>query len=72
MNSLLRAEAVAKVLDTSRQNVYNLAKAGTLRAVVFKAKSGKGPRRDRSTYRFREEDVAAFIEGHLCEGEAVR
>ena len=59
MNPLLRAEAVAKVLDTSRQNVYNLAKAGTIRAVVFKAGG------NRFTYRFRAEDVESFISGHL-------
>lgn len=59
MNSLLRAENVAKILDTSRQNVYNLAKSGTIRAVVFKAGG------NRFTYRFRPEDVASFIEGHL-------
>lgn len=66
MNALLRAEAVAKLLDTSRQNVYNLAKSGAIKAVIFKA-SG-----NRFTYRFRETDVASFIEGHLCEGRPER
>lgn len=63
MNALLRAEAVAKILDCSRQNVYNLAQRGVIRAVVFAAGG------NRSTYRFREEDVQSFVEGHLRDGK---
>ncbi|GAB4366811.1 MAG: hypothetical protein Kow00128_10600 [Deltaproteobacteria bacterium] len=53
---LLRAEDVARTLQTSRQTVYNLAKAGALPAIRFATKPG------RETVRFREEDVTAFIE----------
>jgi excisionase family DNA binding protein len=63
VNVLLRAETVAKILDTSRQNVYNLAKSGSIRAVVFKAGG------NRWTYRFRAVDVEAFVSGHLREGK---
>lgn len=59
MNSLIRPEAVARILGISKMCVYNLARAGAIRSVTFKA-SG-----DRFTYRFREEDLAAFVESHL-------
>jgi excisionase family DNA binding protein len=49
-------------LGVSKQTVYNLARAGVIRAVVFKSQG------DRWTYRFRPEDVAAFIEGNLRDG----
>jgi excisionase family DNA binding protein len=64
MTSLLRPEDVARTLGVSRQTIYNLAKAGALRAVIFKTRG------DRWTYRFRHEDVDAFIGGHLREGRA--
>ncbi len=63
---LLRAEDVAEALGTSRQTVYSLAQGGLLRSVVFKT-SG-----NRSTYRFRAEDVQAFIVSNLREGRGAR
>ncbi len=63
MTPLLLAREVAKVLNCSDQNVVNLAKAGKLRAVVFKAGG------DRWTYRFRAEDLEAFIQANLRDGK---
>jgi excisionase family DNA binding protein len=58
----LKATDVAKILKCSSANIYNLVKAGFIQAVVFKAGG------NRSTYRFRQEDVDAFIKGHLYGG----
>jgi hypothetical protein len=44
--------------------VYALARSGALRAVVFKTQG------TRWTYRFRDEDIEDFIQGHLREGKA--
>jgi predicted DNA-binding transcriptional regulator AlpA len=59
---LLRAEDVCKAWDISRSGVYNLATSGILPCVRFRTK-GK-----RDTIRFREEDLDAFVRGHLCDG----
>lgn len=66
MNPTRRAKYVAGVLDCSEMTVYNLARAGELRAVVFKTQG------TRWSYRFRDEDIEAFIKGHLREGKATR
>jgi predicted DNA-binding transcriptional regulator AlpA len=58
---LIRAEAVAKILGTSRSNVYSLAKSGVLPHVAFKTRG------DRDTIRFRSVDIESFITGHLRE-----
>ena len=62
MNPLLNAEAVSKILGTSRPTVYTLSKTGALRTVVFRTRPGKW------TYRWREEDVRDFIKKSLREG----
>jgi hypothetical protein len=59
---LLRAEDVASSLGITRSGVYNLAKSGILAHVAFRSKG------NRDTIRFREEDLASFIRGHLCDG----
>jgi excisionase family DNA binding protein len=64
LNALLRPENVARILGVSKQTVYNLAKAGALRAVIFKTRG------DRWTYRFRQEDCEGFIESSLRDGKA--
>lgn len=57
---LLKAKDVGRDLGgISDSMVYQLAKAGKLKAVVFQAWPGK-----RGTIRFRPEDVQAFIEEH--------
>lgn len=64
---LLRPEDVARILGVSKQTIYNLSKAGSLRAVVFKSRG------DRWTYRFRETDVQLFVDGNVRDGrEGVR
>lgn len=66
MNPTRRAKYVAKVLDCSEMTIYNLARSGELRAVVFKTRG------TRWSYRFRDEDIEAFIQGHLREGRPER
>ena len=61
---LLRPEDVARVLGVTRSTIYNLAKSGALRAVVFKTRG------DRWIYRFRPQDVEEFVNGNLREGKA--
>ncbi len=56
---LLRAEDVGRILGITRAGAYNLAKAGVIPHVAFKSKG------DRFTIRFRQQDVDAFISGHL-------
>jgi len=62
VNALLRPETVAQILGVSKQTIYNLSKAGALRAVVFKSQG------DRWTYRFRTEDIEAFVAGNVRDG----
>jgi predicted site-specific integrase-resolvase len=59
---LLRAEDVGRILGVSRAGAYNLAKSGVIKYVAFRSKG------NRDTIRFREEDLASFIRGHLCDG----
>jgi predicted DNA-binding transcriptional regulator AlpA len=67
---LLRAEDIGEALGISRAGAFNLAKCGVIPCVKFKAKSGKGPRGDRFTIRFREQDLNDFIKSHLCDRRA--
>jgi excisionase family DNA binding protein len=55
---------VAKRFGVTPMTVYALARSGALRAVVFKTQG------IRWTYRFRDEDIEDFIQGHLREGKA--
>lgn len=61
---LLRPEDVARILGVTRSTIYNLARAGALRTVVFKTRG------DRWTYRFRPDDVESFITGNLRDGRS--
>jgi len=62
LTPLLRATDVAKILNCSAVNVYNLAKSGAIRSVLFKSRG------QRWTIRFRPEDVEEFIQNHLTAG----
>lgn len=60
---LLKPDEVAELLAVARSTVYEWARERKLACIRI-------PGRERSTMRFREEDVVAFIEKHLSTARA--